>query len=284
MKKIFLFFIFLGLFKSFLCAKILQPSENLNLPLISVSIAPQAFFVKKIAGDTLNINILSTNTHKPKSKSNPMKKLEKSELYFTIGLEFEKNLTDKLEQKFPKVKIIDMQKDIPLAKTSSSNSKEILDPFIWLDPILVQNIALNTYNALVQKYPQNKSLYKHNLDKFLTELDVLNLQISSKLQKVKNKEFITYHPAWSYFAKRYNLVQNHVEFLGKKLKSKDIKNLGALIKEKNIKVIFVQTRFPEKTAKTLEKEYNVKIYKIDYLSYDWENELLKTTNAFYENL
>ncbi|MGQ2542446.1 metal ABC transporter solute-binding protein, Zn/Mn family, partial [Campylobacter coli] len=72
--------------------------------------------------------------------------------------------------------------------------------------------------ALVQKYPQNKSLYKHNLDKFLTELDVLNLQISSKLQKLKNK---------------------------------DIKNLGALIKEKNIKVIFVQTRFPEKTAKTL---------------------------------
>ncbi len=284
MKKIFLFFIFLGLFNSFLCAKTLQPSENLNLPLISVSIAPQAFFVKKIAGDTLNINILSTNIHKPKSKSNPMKKLEKSELYFTIGLEFEKKLTDKLEQKFPKVKIIDMQKDIPLAKTSSSNSKEILDPFTWLDPILVQNIALNTYNALVQKYPQNKSLYKHNLDKFLTELDVLNLQISSKLQKVKNKEFIAHHPAWSYFAKRYDLVQNHIEFLGKKLKSKDIKNLGALIKDKNIKVIFVQTHFPKNTAKTLEKEYNVKIYKIDYLSYDWENELLKTANAFYENL
>ncbi|EJK6917762.1 zinc ABC transporter substrate-binding protein [Campylobacter coli] len=284
MKKIFLLFIFLGLFNSFLCAKTLQPSENLNLPLISVSIAPQAFFVKKIAGDTLNINILSTNTHKPKSKSNPMKKLEKSELYFTIGLEFEKKLTDKLEQKFPKVKIIDMQKDTPLAKTSSSNSKEILDPFTWLDPILVQNIALNTYNALVEKYPQNKSLYKHNLDKFLTELDVLNLQISSKLQKVKNKEFITYHPALSYFAKRYDLVQNHVEFLGKKLKNEDLKNLGKLIKEKNIKVIFVQTRFPEKTAKTLEKEYNVKIYKIDYLSYDWENELLKTANAFHENL
>ncbi|WP_230095150.1 metal ABC transporter solute-binding protein, Zn/Mn family [Campylobacter coli] len=284
MKKIILFILSLGIFYTFTQAKNLEQEQNTSSNLVSVSIAPQAFFVKKIAGDTLNINILSTNTHKPKSKSNPMKKLEKSELYFTIGLEFEKKLTDKLEQKFPKVKIIDMQKDTPLAKTSSSNSKEILDPFTWLDPILVQNIALNTYNALVQKYPQNKSLYKHNLDKFLTELDVLNLQISSKLQKVKNKEFITYHPAWSYFAKRYDLVQNHVEFLGKKLKNEDLKNLGKLIKEKNIKVIFVQTRFPEKTAKTLEKEYNVKIYKIDYLSYDWENELLKTANAFYENL
>ncbi|HHW4613281.1 TPA: metal ABC transporter solute-binding protein, Zn/Mn family [Campylobacter coli] len=284
MKKILLFFIFLGLFKSFLYAKTLQSNENSNLPLISVSIAPQAFFVKKIAGDTLNINILSTNIHKPKSKSNPMKKLEKSELYFTIGLEFEKKLTDKLEQKFPKVKIIDMQKDTPLAKTSSSDSEEILDPFTWLDPILVQNIALNTYNALVQKYPQNKSLYKHNLDKFLTELDVLNLQISSKLQKVKNKEFITYHPAWSYFSKRYNLVQNYEAALEKKLKNEDLKNLGKLIKEKNIKVVFVQTRFPENAAKTLAKECDAKIYKIDHLSYDWENELLKTANAFHENL
>ncbi|EGM0490123.1 zinc ABC transporter solute-binding protein [Campylobacter coli] len=284
MKKILLFILSLGIFYTFTQAKNLEQEQNTSSNLVSVSIAPQAFFIKKIAGDTLNINILSTNTHKPKSKSNPMKKLEKSELYFTIGLEFEKKLTDKLEQKFPKVKIIDMQENISLAKASSSDSEEILDPFTWLDPILVQNIALNTYNALVQKYPQNKSLYKHNLDKFLTELDVLNLQISSKLQKIKNKEFITYHPAWSYFAKRYDLVQNHVEFLGKKLKNEDLKNLGKLIKEKNIKVIFVQTRFPEKTAKTLEKEYNVKIYKIDYLSYDWENELLKTANAFYENL
>ncbi|ECV6670343.1 ABC transporter substrate-binding protein [Campylobacter coli] len=284
MKKILLFFIFLGLFKSFLYAKTLQSNENSNLPLISVSIAPQAFFVKKIAGDTLNINILSTNIHKPKSKSNPMKKLEKSELYFTIGLEFEKKLTDKLEQKFPKVKIIDMQENISLAKASSSDSEEILDPFTWLDPILVQNIALNTYNALVQKYPQNKSLYKHNLDKFLTELDVLNLQISSKLQKVKNKEFITYHPAWSYFSKRYNLVQNYEAALEKKLKNEDLKNLGKLIKEKNIKVVFVQTRFPENAAKTLAKECDAKIYKIDHLSYDWENELLKTANAFHENL
>ncbi|EAL7759529.1 ABC transporter substrate-binding protein [Campylobacter coli] len=279
-----LFFIFLGLFKSFLYAKTLQSNENSNLPLISVSIAPQAFFVKKIAGDTLNINILSTNIHKPKSKSNSMKKLEKSELYFTIGLEFEKKLTDKLEQKFPKVKIIDMQENISLAKASSSDSEEILDPFTWLDPILVQNIALNTYNALVQKYPQNKSLYKHNLDKFLTELDVLNLQISSKLQKVKNKEFITYHPAWSYFSKRYNLVQNYEAALEKKLKNEDLKNLGKLIKEKNIKVVFVQTRFPENAAKTLAKECDAKIYKIDHLSYDWENELLKTANAFHENL
>lgn len=287
MKKIILFILSLGIFYTFTQAKNLEQEQNTSSNLVSVSIAPQAFFVKKIAANTLDVNVIlppNSNEHNFEFKPSTMKKLEKSELYFTIGLEFEKKLTDKLEQKFPKVKIIDMQENISLAKASSSDSEEILDPFTWLDPILVQNIALNTYNALVEKYPQNKSLYKHNLDKFLTELDVLNLQISSKLQKVKNKEFITYHPAWSYFAKRYDLVQNHIEFLGKKLKSKDIKNLGALIKEKNIKVIFVQTRFPEKTAKTLEKEYNVKIYKIDYLSYDWENELLKTANAFYENL
>ncbi|KQI19304.1 ABC transporter substrate-binding protein, partial [Campylobacter coli CVM 41953] len=82
----------------------------------------------------------------------------------------------------------------------------------------------------------------------------------------------------------YNLVQNYEAALEKKLKNEDLKNLGKLIKEKNIKVVFVQTRFPENAAKTLTKECDAKIYKIDHLSYDWENELLKTANAFHENL
>lgn len=59
------------------------------------------------------------------------------------------------------------------------------DPHTWLDPILVQTMALNIYDTLIQKYPQNENLYKENLDKFLAELDSLNLQIASKLEKLK---------------------------------------------------------------------------------------------------
>ena len=222
-----------------------------------------------------------------------MKKLEKSDIYFTIGLEFEKVFTDKFKQNFSKLQVVNMQKNIALIQTHDTHEHshehehhehEHFDPHTWLDPILVQTMALNIYDTLIQKYPQNENLYKENLDKFLAELDSLNLQIASKLEKLKNREFVVYHPSWTYFAKRYNLTQIPVEILGKEPKSKDLQKLITLMKDKNLKVIFVQNGFPENAAKTLAKECDAKIYKIDHLSYDWENELLKTADVFSHNL
>ncbi|MFB1638378.1 zinc ABC transporter substrate-binding protein [Campylobacter jejuni] len=289
MKKIISSILSLGIFFTFAQAKNLEQDQNISSNLISVSIAPQAFFVKKIAADTLNVNIIlppNSNEHNFEFKSSTMKKLEKSDIYFTIGLEFEKVFIDKFKQNFPKLQLINIQKNIALIQTHDEHeySHKHVDPHTWLDPILVQTMALNIYDALIQKYPQNKNLYKQNLDQFLAELDSLNLQIASKLEKLKNREFVTYHPSWTYFAKRYNLTQIPVEILGKEPKSKDLQNLITLMKNKNLKVIFVQNGFPENAAKTLAKECDAKIYKIDHLSYDWENELLKTADAFSHNL
>ena len=258
MKKILVFILSLGISYTLACAK----------NSVSVSIAPQAFFVKKIAADTLNVNVIlppNSNEHHFEFKPSTMKKLEKSDIYFTIGLEFEKVFTDKFKQNFPKLQIVNMQKNINLLQ--DHDEQEHFDPHTWLDPILVQTMALNIYDALSQKYPQNKKIYKQNLDKFLAELDSLNLQIASKLEKLKNREFVVYHPSWAYFAARYNLKQIPVEILGKEPKSKDLKNLITLVKNKKIKVIFVQNGFPENAAKTLAKECDAKIYKINHLSY-----------------
>lgn len=289
MKKIILFILSLGIFYTFTQAKNLEQDQNTSNSLVSVSIAPQAFFVKKIAADTLNVNVIlppNSDEHNFEFKPNIMKKLEKSDIYFTIGLEFEKVFIDKFKQNFPKLQVVNMQKNIALIQTldEHEHSHEHFDPHTWLDPILVQTMALNIYNALIQKYPQNKNLYKQNLDQFLADLDSLNLQIASKLEKLKNREFVVYHPSWTYFAKRYNLTQIPIEILGKEPKSKDLQNLITLMKNKNLKVIFVQNGFPENAAKTLAKECDVKIYKIDHLSYDWKNELLKTADAFSHNL
>lgn len=288
MKKIFFLFI-LGVGTLFGSENF--KNNNSNIPLISVSIAPQAFFVEKIAGNNASINIIlppNVNEHTFELKPKTMKQLEKSDIYFTIGLEFEKNLIDKFHQNFPNLEIVNMQKNINLLEIQDedhhSHEHENFDPHTWLDPILVQTMALNIYETLIQKYPQNKNLYKQNLDNFLAELDSLNLQISSKLEKLKNKEFIVYHPSWAYFAKRYDLIQIPVEILGKEPKIKDLKNLINLMKDKNIKTIFVQKGFPENAAKTLAKECDAKIFILNHLSKDWENELLKTADALASSL
>ncbi|HEG0284987.1 TPA: zinc ABC transporter substrate-binding protein [Campylobacter coli] len=283
MKKLFLFL---------LTCIVLQAK-----PVVSVSIAPQAFFVKKIAGQSVIINTIlpqNTDEHNFEFKPSTMKELEKSDIYFTIGLEYEKSYLNKIRQNFPKLKIIDTQENISLLEFEEydENTPEeehheehnVLDIHTWLDPVLVKIQAQNIYNALTKEYPHNKTMYQENLNTFLNELDHLDAKIQSKFNNKKEKEFIVYHPSWAYFAKRYGLVQIPVEINGTEPKIKELQKLIQKAKTKNIKIIFVQPGFPEDASKVLAKEIDANIVSINHLSEDWHNELLKTADALEKSL
>ncbi|EGK8036352.1 zinc ABC transporter solute-binding protein [Campylobacter lari] len=258
-------------------------------PIVSVSIPPQAFFVEKIAKDSVEINILispNSNEHNVEFKPMMIKNLEKSKIYFLADLELEKILENKFKNTLKNVKIVNINNGISLLENDETDEHEHdehehgkNDPHTWLDPILVKIQAQNIYKALSQTFPQNKDFYAKNLENFLKELDDLNSVIKTNLQDIKHREFIVYHPSWNYLAKRYNLIQIPVEIDGKEPKIQDLQKLIKIAKEKNIKVIFVQPGFSENSAKVLSKELNAKIVFIDHLAKDWDKELLKTIQA-----
>ncbi|MCV3443230.1 zinc ABC transporter substrate-binding protein [Campylobacter sp. IFREMER_LSEM_CL1097] len=253
-------------------------------PIVSVSIPPQAFFVEKIAKDSVEINILispNSNEHNVEFKPMMIKNLEKSKIYFLADLELEKILENKFKNTLKNVKIANINDGISLLENDETDEHEHgkNDPHTWLDPILVKIQAQNIYKALSQTFPQNKDFYAKNLENFLKELDDLNSIIKTNLQDIKHREFIVYHPSWNYLAKRYNLIQIPVEIDGKEPKIQDLQKLIKIAKEKNIKVIFVQSGFSENSAKVLSKELNAKIVFIDHLAKDWDKELLKTIQA-----
>lgn len=281
-------------------------------PLVSVSIPPQKYFVEKIAANTLDINVIipaGTDEHNFDFKPATMKKLEKSDIYFTIGLEFERVFADKFQSNFANLQVIDTGKDLRNLKTSHTHSKDEhdehhnhaghdehahgkderhahkhsnshethseKDPHIWLDPILVKIQASTIAKALIAKYPQNKALYEANLAQFQAELDALNAEISALFEKSKNKKFIIYHPSLAYFAARYHLVQIPVEIEGKEPKTKDLQRLVSVAKKENIKTIFVQKGFSQNAAKSLAKELKASVVELNHLSDDYSKNLLE---------
>ncbi|HEC1736242.1 TPA: zinc ABC transporter substrate-binding protein [Campylobacter coli] len=263
-------------------------------PIISVSIPPQAFFVEKIAKDSVEINILippNSDEHTMEFKPQALKKLEQSKIYFLADLELEKILGEKFKSVLKNVKIVNINEGIHLLEGGHEHEHdhdghhaeeehdEHNDPHVWLDPVLVKKLAQNITQALVQSFPKNKEFYEANLANFLKELDQMDAQIAEKLKNIKRNEFIVYHPSWAYLAKRYNLVQIPVEIDGKEPKSKDLQNLIKLAKEKDIRVIFVQPGFPENSAKVLAKELNAQIVSINHLARNWDEELLKSIQA-----
>ncbi len=285
-------------------------------PLVSVSVPPQKHFVEKIAANTLDINVIipaGVDEHNFDFKPATMKKLEKSDIYFTIGLEFERVFADKFQSNFANLQVIDTGKGLRNLKTLHTHSKDEhdehhnhaghdehahgkehgkdehhahkhsnshethseKDPHIWLDPILVKIQASTIAKALIAKYPQNKALYEANLAQFQAELDALNAEISALFEKSKNKKFIIYHPSLAYFAARYHLVQIPVEIEGKEPKTKDLQRLVSVAKKENIKTIFVQKGFSQNAAKSLAKELKASVVELNHLSDDYSKNLLE---------
>lgn len=286
-------------------------------PLVSVSVPPQKYFVEKIAANTLDINVIipaGVDEHNFDFKPATMQRLEKSDIYFTIGLEFERVFADKFQSNFANLQVIDTGKDLRNLATSHTHSKDDhdehhdhaghddhdhdehahgkdkhhahkhsnshethseKDPHIWLDPILVKIQASTIAKALIAKYPQNKALYEANLARFQAELDALNAEISALFEKSKNKKFIIYHPSLAYFAARYHLVQIPVEIEGKEPKTKDLQRLMSVAKKENIKTIFVQKGFSQNAAKSLAKELKASVVELNHLSDDYSKNLLE---------
>lgn len=94
----------------------LKRADNVEFkPTISVSIPPQKHLVQKIAANTLKINVVipsGTDEHNLDFKPATMKRLENSDIYFTIGLEIERVFEDKFKSNFKNLQIIDTGKGL----------------------------------------------------------------------------------------------------------------------------------------------------------------------------
>ncbi|MGX2971800.1 metal ABC transporter solute-binding protein, Zn/Mn family [Helicobacter sp. T3_23-1059] len=290
-----------------LCLNVASAKDfNAQKPIISVSIAPVGYFVQKIAKNSVDINLIippNSDEHTLDFKPSVVANLQKSAVYFTIGLEIEAILADK----FKDIKIVDISegiakmsdthehnhahdshshKDSHAHKSNThshdSHTHSRKDPHIWLDPILVKTIAKNIAKTLRKLYPQNAKFYAQNLADFEKELDSLHAQITQILSQSKHKKFIIYHPSLSYFALRYNLTQIPVEILGKEPKAKDLQAIINLAKKEQIRTIFVQKGFAQKSAKTLAKELGANVAQINHLSDEWDKQMLHIAQKIAE--
>lgn len=154
------------------------------------------------------------------------------------------------------------------------------DPHTWTSPDNVKIMAKNIYDALVEVDSINKDYYKTNYDKFIEEINQTDKKIKTILSDLpKDSKFMVFHPSWGYFAKEYGLVQLPIEVEGKEPKPKMLQKIIEEAKEQNVKAIFTQSEFSDKSAKTIANELKIKVIKETPLAKDWSENLIKMANA-----
>ncbi|MBZ7975780.1 metal ABC transporter solute-binding protein, Zn/Mn family [Campylobacter sp. RM12637] len=158
-----------------------------------------------------------------------------------------------------------------------------LDVHIWTDPILLKQIAQNSANALKEAFPNESKTIDENLKNYEKELDELNLKIYDLTKNVNVKGFISAHPSWGYFAKRYNLVEYTLEFEGKEIKPSELAKIIEIAKDKKACLVLKAPQFNDKLAKTIHKESGLKLVEINQLSNELSKELLNFAKIINDN-
>ncbi|MGB5592742.1 MAG: zinc ABC transporter substrate-binding protein [Crocosphaera sp.] len=261
---------------------------------ITVSVIPQEYFVKKIGGDRVRVNVMVQqgavpDTYEPKPQQ--LQALSEAEAYIGIGVPFETVWMSRIAQANPKMLTVDSTKGIERLTMiphdhhndhdhDHHHEETTLDPHVWLSPRLVKIQAENIYQVLAKLDPKNQREYETNLNNFLQEIEQLDGKIRENLAKIKQRKFIVFHPAWGYFAEEYNLTQVPVEVGGQEPSAAELARLIKEAKKENIKVVFAQPEFSNQSAKTIAKEIDGEVLLISPIAADWSNNLLEVSQTF----
>ncbi|MDD5786644.1 metal ABC transporter solute-binding protein, Zn/Mn family [Campylobacter lanienae] len=259
-------------------------------PVVSATILPVEYFIEQIGSNSVEITTIvkaNADPHSFEPKVSDMKKLEFSDLFFAVGIEYEGVWLPKFSKAYPNLKIINTQANAHMPQDHDNHDghdHEEFDTHIWLDPIMVKDQAKIIAQALSDEYPQNSQIYNQNLDKFNQEIDKLDSYIKDSLKDLKNRKFMVFHPSWGYFAKRYDLTQIAIESGGKEPKPAALARLIKRAKDENIKVIFISPGFSKKSAELIAKQTGAKLIEIDPLSKEWLENMYKIADIFKSSL
>ncbi|MEL7638494.1 MAG: zinc ABC transporter substrate-binding protein [Solidesulfovibrio sp.] len=276
-------------------------------PLVAVSIAPQAYFLRQIAGDRVDVLVMvppgaDAHTYEPRPKQ--LAELGKAAVYFAVGMDFEPAWlprftaanpamaivrTDAGIEKIPMVAHEDDAHDKGKAKGKEEAHHHEAgepDPHVWLSPALAKVLAASMRDALAKADPEGAAAYAAGYERFAASCDALAADIQTKFADLPPGEhkFMVFHPSWGYFARDFGLTQEPIEELGREPGPKALARLVREAQKDGVKVIFVQPQFSARAAQTIAQAIGGTVAPLDPLAGDWAANLDKAATALRQGL
>jgi len=260
---------------------------------IVVSILPQKYFVEKIGGESVTVSVMvppGSNPEYYEPKPRQMSELARAQVYFALGVPFEKVWMKKMQATSPAMVVIQTDAKIAKIHMEDRHSHETgqagqhphgeADPHVWLAPGPVKVQAAAIREGLVRLDPAGAARYEENYHRFVQELDELDAELKRLLAEKSGSEFLVFHPAWGYFAQAYGLKQVAIEAEGKEPKPAELQAVIAQARQKGIRTIFVQPQHSTRTAATIAKALGGEVVSADPLAGDWPGNLREIARKF----
>jgi len=265
---------------------------------IAVSIQPQAFFVARIGGDHVVVQVLIGPGESPASYDptpSQVVELAGADAYLRIGVPMENSLLPRIERGLPDLRVFDLREGIELQLLGAADDETPddktpdhghhshqhgeTDPHIWLSPRLASAIAGNIAAALIDLDPEQRAVYTDNLARLQADLNSVDTEISAQLAPLRGRSLFVVHPAFGYFARDYGLVQVAIQRGGLAPGVRHLAEVLQATRREGAGALFVQPQFSTAAARNLAAETGLELVVLDPLARDYLLNLRAMANA-----
>jgi zinc transport system substrate-binding protein len=140
-----------------------------------------------------------------------------------------------------------------------------MDPHVWLDPVLAQQIVRRIADEMIAVAPQHRAEVEARREDYLRELRKLHDEFTAGLAEVKRRQVVTFHGAFAYLFARYKLETVGVIelFPGDEPSAAYLRRLVDLMRQLQMKVIFAEPQLSDRPAQVIAREIGGRVERLD---------------------
>lgn len=236
-----------------------RPLVTSSKPQVVTSFYPLYFFASQIAGDKAdlsNITPAGAEPHDYSPTAQQLVQIEHSDLLILNGGGFEpwgENIQENINTEKTQLVIAG---ECLITQEVVEDGEKILDPHVWLSPVLAEQMVEKIRTGLVQTDPENATYYNSNAEELKLKLHSLDTEYKQNLSRCAEKNVITSHAAFGYLASTYGL--NQVAIIGVSPEAEpspqELAQVAKFAKDNHVKYIFFESLVSPKLSQTIATE------------------------------
>ena len=249
------------------------PAPEAGKVSVVVSIVPLADFAQQVGGEHVTVTTLvppGASPHTYELTPAQVRQVAEADVLVLIGLGFEFWAEDLIQSAAnPDLIVVHTSEGIEIIEDEPEHASRIThhasrvsgNPHIWLDPQNAIVQVKHIRDALIQADPAHRAAYEANAEAYIRQLEALDEEIAARVATWSQKEFIAFHPAWVYFARRYGLTQAAVieRTPGREPSPAELAEIIETARRIGAKAIFAEPQFSPKAAETIAAESGAQV-------------------------
>lgn len=234
-----------------------------NSPIVAASNHPVAMLVEEIAGDRVSITTIvppGVDPHHFELTPSSARAAMEADAVFLIGADFDSHyLGGKQRDDQVRLEFCEYMADslIELGRT--------FNPHFWLDPLLAAEMGKHIGEALIAMDGAGRGYYEKRMVRFAERMDSLHVDIKERLAAAGFRSYVAFHPAWTYFARRYGLTEVGVieKYPEHEPSAKWIANLVREIDRRGVRVLIVEEASDPGVVRGIADDTGAKVLVLD---------------------